>query len=208
MAIVGYQEDRIWADRFHSQVQHTLEDLLPDISEFTVAPFEDDVNKGIDYVFKIGNRELKLACRIYRVTNAEFDDVTLRAWRSSGVETEITKIQERHVDWYMFGWSDKTYSYLEDWILVDVKRLVDSKIHLNRELVLNNDGRTAFIVIPTRELREIGCIIGYGTFNLKKAELWRTNIASFHSALMYQRTNEEIGEAMRNDYSTTKKEVA
>jgi hypothetical protein len=186
-----YSSDRKWADQFHSQVKNILADSIPGMTGFEVAPYSDDIEEGTDYLIQLSERKVRIACRIRRGAYSDRDDITLRAWRGSGAKTELDKICERHADWYFYAWTDKEDKWIMDWVVINIPLLLANKLHEKRSVITNVDGETGLIVIPLKEIREHECQITHGTHNIKKAELWRTNIADFHPALMEQR---RIGE--------------
>jgi hypothetical protein len=84
--------------------------------------------------------------------------LTLRAYRSSGAETELAKIKQGYADLYLYGWSQA--KLLPEWMLVDLDKLrACGLLDRNLPVQMNEDKVTGFVYLSYRLLQHYGCII-------------------------------------------------
>jgi hypothetical protein len=126
--------------------------------DFKIASAQEDLKDATDMVITTSG-EKKIAVRIRR-GNVWQRDLTIRAWRASGVKTEWPKIKEGAGDYYLYGWEGPEKLSLVDWVLVDLHQLRASGLmECQWNLIRNPDGLTGFYAIPVTALWENNCVI-------------------------------------------------
>lgn len=138
----GVASDWKWADRFLPEIRTIVGPHL-----LRMAPLPVDRNEAADLV-TLEARSLMIACRVRRVSNAEyFNQFTLRSRRYSGAKTELEKIVEGYGDLLFYGFADREGFALKSWMLIDLRAfrsaLITSAQKLRTGEILNADG-TAF----------------------------------------------------------------
>ena len=108
-------EDWGWADQYIPDIKEILKTYAMHIVEFEVAPIDRDMTEGTDMVVRVSGGDV--AVRIRR-DDCRFRDLTIRAWRKTGAKTEIDKIREGHIDFYLYCWTEQEYGLIGDYILV------------------------------------------------------------------------------------------
>lgn len=145
--------DKKWADTCWSDVEAIIRRVAGQI--VTVAPSgqEDDQKRARDYIVASGT----IACRLRRPTG--FRDVTIRCSRPrSGNVTELEKFIRGDVAWMLYGWSTST-GRIEEWVFLDVARVVEERLYRNREPIRNYDGSSEFISLPLDDLIRARAIV-------------------------------------------------
>lgn len=143
-----------FANQHMDAIKGILYDNAMHFISVKVAPDILDMKTATDLI--IGIESGDVAVRIRR-NNCRYRDLTIRAHRDSGVETEIDKIRNGFARWYLYGWSLNGRE-LEEWILVDLDVLRNAGLLENRSIIMNNDG-TGFIAISQYELNLNNCIV-------------------------------------------------
>ncbi len=155
-----------WADGYLPEVRRILALNAMTIFKFEIASYEADVKRATDMLISVSG-EKAIAVRV-RKEGYWQRDLTLRAHRSSGVLTELAKIQAGHGDFYLYAWA--MGARLNEWMFVDLALLRKSGL-LNRQwrLIPNKDKVTGFIAIPYTALRDSGCLVSFEINGQKKA---------------------------------------
>lgn len=151
----SYLHDWYWADQYLPQIKVILALNAIHLLEIETASPDEDTKEATDIIVKVSGG--KVAVRIRKPTPKR--DLTLRCWRASGVKTELQKIKEGFCRWYLYVWTNRK-GKIQDYILVDLNKLRESKILNKSFTVINNfDGETGFIAIPYTDLEAAGCIV-------------------------------------------------
>lgn len=147
-----YQDDRAWADRYEPELKKVVGSLLP-----MTASFRLDVEQSTDlivYKVKHGPRAGQpvgaIGARLRRPGNfwaRSFNtsvwwgvQFTIRSHRSSGAETEYSKIMKGFGDWFVYGHIEQTL--LRHWMVLDLEvfRFCENKGLTRYESQDNKDG--------------------------------------------------------------------
>ncbi len=144
-----------WADGYMPEIRRILTLNAVHLVSIEIASFQQDVKQATDMLFKMSG-ETSIALRLRR-PNQQHRDLTIRAHRRSGVETELSKLKAGHGDYYLYGWINGVD--IPEWMLINLSQLRQSGL-LNRSwsLIPNKDRVTGFIAIPYMTLRTYGCI--------------------------------------------------
>lgn len=144
-----------WSDTHLEEAIDILKANSMHMLTVNIATPDADMKRSTDLVITIEGGDV--AVRVRRSSYlSRYRELTIRAWRSSGVKTELQKIIEGFGRWYLYLWAGN--DGITDWILVDLNRLRDSTL-LNRPYIKNKDNATGFIAIKDNELKEAGCLI-------------------------------------------------
>ena len=146
-----------WADGHMQAIVDVLEQNAMHLLSIQVASTGHDLKKATDLVVTVDGGDVAVRIRRPRY-RGRYRDLTIRAWRSSGVKTERDKLVEGFGDWYLYGWSDGDGG-LEDWFLVDLDKLRETGLLTQKTIQPNRDGRTGFISISDKELRMHDCMV-------------------------------------------------
>jgi hypothetical protein len=145
----------IWrmAKKYQVGIAKILKDNAFIFVKFRLANETEDMQEATDMVIEVEGGTIAL-----RLRETRFRDFTIRAQTKYGGETEIHKLKKGYGDWYLYAWGDGK-DKLEEWILIDLEKLRDSKL-LEKEYftIPNNDG-TGFVAISLDELDENNCIV-------------------------------------------------
>lgn len=144
-----------WADGFLPEVRRILLQNAIELFDVSIATTTQDLSQATDMVITMRG-EKAIAVRIRR-EDCTFRDLTIRAWRLSGAETELTKIKAGAGDLYLYAWAQGTK--LPEWVLVDLDSLRASGLLEDQSIIHNPDARTGFIAIPVSTLRLNDCVI-------------------------------------------------
>ncbi len=150
-----FQRDFQYGLRFMPHVKRILGEHL--ISE---APMTEDMNRNTDLmVLTLG--AVRIACRVRRrqFYDRYPDDVTVRASRPSGAQTEFHKMLSGWGDYFLYGFADDDDECLHAWTLIDLKQfrlwVLTHAVTLAGQLpgyeVSNRDG-TVFRVFAVSDL--------------------------------------------------------
>jgi len=152
----NWETDKQWADRYFTEIRKVLTELADEIIEIKIAPDQEDREQATDYIITLESGQI--ACRIRR-PNCRYRDLTIRAWRLSGKETELSKIRKGFGRWYLYAWT-KNNKHFDAWIFIDLNTFRDSGlIYKSREIKYNPDGKTGFIHFSIQELSSFGAIL-------------------------------------------------
>ena len=146
-----------WADGHLPAIKEILEQNAGHLLSVEVADAARDLRMATDLVIRVIGGDVAVRVRRAKYRN-RYRDLTIRAWLSSGVKTELDKLVEGFGDWYLYAWSDGQGG-LEDWFLVDLDKLRESKVLAQKMIQRNRDGRTGFISISDKELRMHDCMV-------------------------------------------------
>jgi len=144
-----------WADGYLPEIRRILTLNAVSIFDFQIASYQQDVKKATDMLLTVSGSQ-SIAVRLRRA-HQHYRDLTLRAQRTSGIETELSKLQQGYGDFYLYGWTE-SFS-IKEWMFVNLDRLRASGL-LEQEwrTIANTDGKTSFIAIPFGTLLKYGCI--------------------------------------------------
>ena len=148
-----------WSDAHLEEVIDILKANSMHMLSIKLATPDEDMSRSTDLVMTVegGNVAVRVRRQKYHST---FRDLTIRAWRSSGVKTELQKIIDGFGRWYLYAWADD--NGIIDWLLVDLNKLRGSDL-FDRPYIINKDNTTGFIAIKDSELKEAGCLIAERT---------------------------------------------
>jgi len=152
---VDFQRDWYWQAGFLPEVSRLLLANAMYIFNVEVASAQQDMKEATDMLLSVAGQK-KVAIRLRR---AEYwkRDLTIRSVRSSGMKTELEKIQAGHGDLYLYGWThDLTIS---EWMLIDLHKLRASGLLAHYGTIRNRDRATGFVAIPYYMLRDYGCVL-------------------------------------------------
>jgi len=119
---------------------------------------EADVHRATDLIVQVADGDLALRVRDFEKGARHGFDLTLRCRRSSGAETELSKILRGCARWYLYEWVRA--GKVERYVFLDMNVVRASGI-LERPWreIPNPDGTTWFIAIPIEELIAIGAVL-------------------------------------------------
>lgn len=151
------RRDWDWADQYWPQqraiILHHLTLLASDVRQ---ASPEEDLQRGVDAVIYTSRGSVALRTRRPGVWQRDF---TIRSRRAGGIKTELDKWNEGiHPDWYLLGWA-RDSSFMDDWILIDVLKFIDSGLLTQADEMRNVDGRTWFKAVPAFRIDWAGCAV-------------------------------------------------
>ena len=150
-----YKKDWQWSDGYLLVIEQILRQNAMYLLDVQISNNNKDTKQATDMVITVKGGDV--AVRVRRPYR-DFRDLTIRAWRSSGVKTELTKLKEGFADWYFYGWSDDKGGFL-DWMLVDLDKLRQSGLLENLLMTFNTDQTTGFVSINWDELNAHGCLV-------------------------------------------------
>lgn len=109
----SYQENRQWSDTMIPQIKQIVGPYL-----LGVADFEHDTKQATDLMI-LTARDMRIAARVRRPGFADRypNEFTIRASRSSGYETELSKIVNGWGDWLFYGHADGGNQII-NWMLI------------------------------------------------------------------------------------------
>lgn len=149
------QRDWNWSDGYLPEVRRILMQNAALLFDVEIASTYQDVKEATDLLLTVGGQK-HIAVRLRRAEYG-YRDLTIRASRSSGSRTELSKIRAGYGDLYLYGWT--TGWAISEWMLVDLALVRDSGLlNLNWRMTMNRDQATGFISIPYTTLHEYGCI--------------------------------------------------
>ena len=122
-----YETDRRWSDRYIDAIRAIIGPRL-----LVTAPWELDRKQNTDLMV-LTARDMTIACRVRRPGYASRYgwDVTLRAARDTGAETELAKVVKGWGDWMFYAHAlDGDRIGFERWFLLDLHAL---RVDLTRE---------------------------------------------------------------------------
>ena len=98
----NFKTDKNRVDKFEPQIKRICGEVF-----MSTANFEVDTKEATD-MLTMDLQPIRLACRVreYRYYHEYKDQFTIRAWRYSGVETELQKFMSGHCDYMFYGFSD------------------------------------------------------------------------------------------------------
>lgn len=161
-------KDWAWADRFLPAIGRILQLNASGIVNFKIAPPDEDMEQATDIV--LDTIRGQIAVRVRR-DDCSFRDLTIRSRRSSGSETELSKIKRGFARWYLYCWVGEQ-DEIGDWILVDLDRLRETHLlEKPRDEKRNKDGQTWFIYINYKELIHHNCLTAYKLGETSKTAL-------------------------------------
>jgi hypothetical protein len=143
-----WQENKAWADAYSREVERVVRAVAGDIVRVLIAPKDIDMTEGADFIAQIPSGDI--ACRIRRGARRGWRrDLTLRLRVPSGQPTEVQKLSDEGVRWYLYAWAGE--SVFLHWMFVDLSvvrkaRLIESAL-ANNQVVHLRDG-SSFLWIP------------------------------------------------------------
>ncbi|MGQ9621812.1 MAG: hypothetical protein ACUVTX_12680 [Bacteroidales bacterium] len=150
-------KDKQWSDSFLPEIEKIVRFVAGKIIDIRPSTDGEDKDFATDYVIEISSG--RIACRVRKAEYRKFDDVTIRAWRSSMMKTELDKLREGQVRWYLYVWASESEKEITDWIFWDVKKAQESGLFENRTVLKNVDETTGFISVPIDELEFFHCVV-------------------------------------------------
>jgi hypothetical protein len=110
-----YIEDRKYSDKFIPKIKQIVGPLL-----LNETDFEIDAKEATDLIVLYA-KDMRIAARIRRPGFAERygNQITIRAHRDSGAETELLKIVNGWGDWMFYGHDDNKGNIFP-WYLIDL----------------------------------------------------------------------------------------
>lgn len=121
----SFKRDYAWQMKYLPQVKQVILDQLPRIARISEASFEEDATRNTDLVLKIDATRIAVRLRrakdMYRrdkTGHRYVDQFTLRSYRSSGVDTELTKVLAGWGNFNFYGFADETD--LVAWLIGDL----------------------------------------------------------------------------------------
>lgn len=146
-----------WSDGFLPQVRRILSSYALYLVDLEIASHQQDVSQATDMLIIVRGQK-SVAVRLRRA-NYGYRDLTIRAYRASGVDTELSKIQTGHGDFYLYGWTNGRE--IAEYMLVDLEQVRKTNLLNNRKVIMNHEQQTGFIAIPFTELMGYGCVVGH-----------------------------------------------
>lgn len=165
-----YKEDRQWSDKFLPQIKTILLQHAIILLSANIADDKKDTEQATDMIISVDGGDV--AVRIRRAGYyKKYRDWTIRSFRESGQETELSKLRKGHARWYLYLWTDDKEKII-DFIFIDLNRvreigLLDKK----RKHISNKDG-TYFIAISIPELKKNNCLVTKGQQEIIQTSLF------------------------------------
>lgn len=148
------KNDWDFSERNMNKIKDILKDNLKYIINISSSSETEDMKQSTDLKFSISGTDV--AVRIRR-NNCKWRDLTIRSY-SRGYKTELDKLREGYVKWYLYLWTDDKEN-ISEWILVDVDILRKSGlIYIDKKSISNKDG-TEFISFSLDELNNVNSIV-------------------------------------------------
>jgi len=157
-----WRQDKAEADRFFPQIQEIVRRFVGQIIEVRIGNIREDSKECTDYVIEVDIENGKIACRVRKEESIPshrlYRDITIRSWRANGIRTELEKLFERHVRWYLYCWSIERD--ITAWVMWDVWKAIDAGI-LRKDIRVrkNKDGTTGFSVLTIEDLFVNECLV-------------------------------------------------
>lgn len=145
--------DWTWASGREDEV---LDNVARHLLTIVHASKEKDQKQATDYeIIPCG---VSVQMRVRRTENTKRRDVTIRNFRSSGAETELSKIRRGFADVMVFAWFDA--NDLSEYLIVDLAKmrktgLIDRPDGEKK----NHDGKTGFAWWSWQTCQNFGCVI-------------------------------------------------
>ena len=161
-----YNSYRIQADRHIPEMMRILRENAIYFMDIEVAGDYKDTEESTDLIVSVkGGADVAVRTRF---ASCFFRDFTIRSRSFCGGETEIHKLRKGFAKWYLYAWELNNGFY--EWILVDLDCVRQNGL-LDKDWTekQNADGQTQFIIIPLKELWDVGAIV-----NLKLTQSTRT----------------------------------
>ena len=159
-----YESDRCWSDRHLPEVYKIVGPLLME-----PAPFELDAFESCDLTV-IKAKDMRIGVRIRRPDYLKFkNDITIRASRDSGADTELSKIMNGFGDWVFYGHSAGENDPFAVWHLMDLDKwryamMTDQYTATAARSHISNGDGTHFVAFNVNKMPE-GVVIASGGTN-------------------------------------------
>lgn len=154
------KRDMAWADRFLPLVRRAIKEAYLKMIEICKSSDFQDAHEATDCLIKTpGSGET--AIRLRRGDYHQ-NEITIRYERTSGAETEYSKIRRGMCKLYLFGWVDSRAHKLRRFVFVDLDKMRNQGFFDREEpypIIPNPDGKTLFTVYTISRLAEKDCII-------------------------------------------------
>lgn len=150
-----FVRDFNWQEGYLPEVRRILMQNAAFLFTVQIASFQQDVKEATDMVLSVQGQK-RIGVRLRRADTG-YRDLTIRASRVSGAQTELSKIQAGLGDAYLYGWTIGLH--ISEWMLIDLNRLRVSGLLGYAPLRQNKDRQTSFIAIPYSMLRQYGCVL-------------------------------------------------
>ena len=155
-----WQADKCWADKCMPYVRSALGHCF-----FRAGTHVEDTREGTDmrFVEAIGSGRVAVRIRRAAYIDRYMGEVTLRACRDSGAQTELSKLIEGDVlaNWFFYGFAGEEDQRgrvsLAAWIIIDMLQLgalLRTGAVPCSDLIPNGDG-THFVAIHTEPLARL-----------------------------------------------------
>ncbi len=151
-----FQVDLSWQKQYEPTYSQIIGKSLSKLTQIRVMPASEmqDMKMACDVTFTIRSLSQTLGCRMRR-SNVIPTDLTLRAWRSSGVTTELEKIKSGCGDFYFYGWAlHDQRQQIRTWMIIDLAKLRHSGLLDDLEAIPNKDHTTSFVALRFHELHD------------------------------------------------------
>jgi len=152
---INFKRDWNWQEGYLPEVRRILLQNAAFLFTVQIASFQQDVKEATDMVLSVQGQK-RIGVRLRRAEYG-YRDLTIRASRVSGAQTELSKIQAGLGDAYLYGWTIGLH--ISEWMLIDLNRLRASGLLTFAPLRHNKDGQTSFIAISYPMLRQYGCVL-------------------------------------------------
>lgn len=153
-SMTNWTTDKSWADGYGPEVVRILKANAMHLLSIEVASPKEDQSEATDYTIEV--RGGTVAVRVRR-PNCSYRDLTVRAWRASGAETELAKLRAGFARWYLYAWATGA-RIIGDWILVDMNMArADGLLVPDKPIRKNPDGLTGFVSYAVTELN--ACLV-------------------------------------------------
>lgn len=155
----NFERDKAWADRYFPEIERVIRQVAGQIISVRFASDDEDMKKATDYVVTVESGEI--ACRIRRF-KPEWKpvDITIRAWRASGTETELAKLKRGFGRWMLYAWA-KDDGQFESWVFIDLDKLRSSNLLDSDNTIANRDGQSGFLPVTLEALKRAGCVVQF-----------------------------------------------
>jgi len=139
-----YQLDRKWSDRFVPHIKKIVAEFL-----FAECDEEDRIRNSDLIVLRL--KSVRIACRVrrYKYLAKYGSQFTIRSERTSGTETELSKLLQGWGDYFFYGFSDLEETGFARWFFADLEVFRRWYARPNATIVTqkpNADNRTFFSV--------------------------------------------------------------
>lgn len=133
------------------------------IWDIVQATARQDMREATDYVAQSTAGGVAARIRYWESTTRDFyvRDFTIRGRARNGGRTEIDKLRDGLVDWYLYGWRNE-HNVPDEYIVIDLGVVLKAGLYdrcNEQRFKLNKDNVTGFHWLTIAELESVGALV-------------------------------------------------